>query len=521
MRALKDAVEFHQYQRYMQKYPTHASIEIYCSTIDDDKSRYYSIEPRKVAMGFESVILSSTSTRLQQQQQSTATENNIVHGNRWSVILASNMTQKNGECSSRSAVRLECYEVQPNTDIAVEVSSSDNEKPNHTLALTSTRVLASGTTVKVGGQTETNRTDGKYPLALSLSTHRLLWDNSVSGAVSLGMGLPDRSLHYISCSFTTLGAWPLLRGLRLSASCNLGVGRYPLKVSVRKANGNDNNRSLSVGLDPVAGKWELKMTSIRAVSKYVDFGIGISDVSKGGLSLMLFLQRGDNMTFKVPISIVRNNSNSYYYSLMPISFKVARIGFISFLLDVATASIIQTTTSTATTNIFTKYNFLQSTKKKRENHIETTTSQFHNGKQKTFLLFQTASKGRKESELQLQLMAKTAEKKKWIEASKNGLVITLATYYTQGTSQSLDVTSQLQFWVTDSKLFLPGGSSKAKIIGFYDLMSKDDDKDSFTVKLYVRYQIGSYLYEITVNDMDGLILPNEHAVQIRGCKIAQ
>jgi hypothetical protein len=94
-------------------------------------------------------------------------------------------------------------------------------------------------------------------------------------------------------------------------------------------------------------------------------------------------------------------------------------------------------------------------------------------------------------------------------------------YFILGASQSFNVTSQLQFWVTDSKLLLPGGSTKAKIIGFYDLMSKDDDKESVYVELYIPYQINSYLYKTTVNDMDYLILPNEHAVRIGDCKIAQ
>lgn len=527
---LKEAIEFFQYSQYMQKYPTHAAVELHCRVLDaEDKSSFYSIEPQKVAIGFESLILSSTSLspNKQQQQQSTGTqENNRGHdNNRWSVVLASNMSLKNGECSSQVATRLECYEVQPKTDIALEVTtSSSNDKNNNsmynppTLALTSTRILSTGTTVKVGAQAETN---GKHPLALSLSTHRLLFDNSIGAAMSLGMGLPNQKLHYLSCSLTTLGSWPLLRDSRLNIALSLGMGRYPLKVSLTRANSNANiSKTSSFGLDPMTGSWELKMSSIREVSKYVNLGIGIRDVSQSGLSVILFLQRGDHMTFKVPISIAKMGSSYYTTSLLPMPFKVARVGIASFLLDTVTHSILQSTVTTATSTLFTRYcKILQSLlNKKKVSSTESTwlpipTSQ---GK-RTLLLWQPkCRKGRRESEIQLQLMANTAEKKKWVEKSKNGLILVVASYFIPGTGQSLDVTSQLQFWVKDSQLTIPEGFSKARILGFYDLIVPEEDGDSnnLPIHLFVRYQFAAVLYEITVSDMDSLMIPNEHASRV-------
>jgi hypothetical protein len=335
------------------------------------------------------------------------------------------------------------------------------------------------------------------------------------------MGFPSQKLNYISCSFATLGVWPMLRDLRLDASLNLGLGRYPLKVSVRRETGNTTiNKTASFGLDPMTGSWELKMISIRGISKYVNFGIGISDVSKSGLSLLLLLQRGDHMTFKLPISIVKTGSSYYTTSLIPIHLKVARVGIMSFLLDVVTQCIVQSTVATATATIFTRYcNIFQSLMmKKTGSSIEPTwlPINYGQGQRTVLLLQQNYIKGRRESTIQLQLMAKTVEKKKRIEKSNDGLVLVLASYFIPGKRQSLDVTSQLQFWVKDSKLTIPGGFSKARISGFYDLIASegDDDGNALPASLFVRYLFASVLYEITVRDMESLIIPNEHARRV-------
>jgi hypothetical protein len=472
-------------------------------------------------MGFESLILSSTSLRPeQQQQQSTGTPkyNNLHGNNRWSVILASDMSLKNGECYSQVSTRLECYEVQPKTDVSLKVTTSSFNDDDIYLTLTSTRILSTGTAVTVGAQAETT---GKHPLALSLSTQRSLYNNSLGAALSLGMGFPSQKLNYISCSFATLGVWPMLRDLRLDASLNLGLGRYPLKVSVRRETGNTTiNKTASFGLDPMTGSWELKMISIRGISKYVNFGIGISDVSKSGLSLLLLLQRGDHMTFKLPISIAKTGSSYYTTSLIPIHLKVARVGIMSFLLDVVTQCIVQSTVATATATIFTRYcNIFQSLMmKKTGSSIEPTwlPINYGQGQRTVLLLQQNYIKGRRESTIQLQLMAKTVEKKKRIEKSNDGLVLVLASYFIPGKRQSLDVTSQLQFWVKDSKLTIPGGFSKARISGFYDLIASegDDDGNALPASLFVRYLFASVLYEITVRDMESLIIPNEHARRV-------
>ena len=69
------------------------------------------------------------------------------------------------------------------------------------------------------------------------------------------------------------------------------------------------------------------------------------------------------------------------------------------------------------------------------------------------------------------------------QEKKNGLVIVRAMYATQASSSSnsnpgtstnmnngtsLDVTIQLQFWVSDSKLILTS-NSKSHMLGFYDV----------------------------------------------------
>jgi len=82
---------------------------------------------------------------------------------------------------------------------------------------------------------------------------------------------------------------------------------------------------------------------------------------------------------------------------------------------------------------------------------------------------------RKLAEQQLCFMRQGAELSCQKEELSNGLIILNAMYYVDGDKNScnlrrqLDVRNQIQFWVANSSLFLPGGTSKSYLIGIYCL----------------------------------------------------
>ena len=81
----------------------------------------------------------------------------------------------------------------------------------------------------------------------------------------------------------------------------------------------------------------------------------------------------------------------------------------------------------------------------------------------------------KTSRTQLCFMRQGAELSCQKEELPNGLIILNAIYYVDGDENScnlrrhLDVRNQIQFWVANSSLFLPSGSSKSNLMGFYCL----------------------------------------------------
>jgi hypothetical protein len=141
-------------------------------------------------------------------------------------------------------------------------------------------------------------------------------------------------------------------------------------------------------------------------------------------------------------------------------------------------------------------------------------------------------KSRQDAEQQVQLMIKTAETCKTGEEGCNGLVIRKATYWVDG-GESMDATTQLQFWVNDSKIQLPA-TPKSDLLGFYKLkpaselsrasqswwdswmswLSSNKSNDSIAPrpKLTVRYAFHGKVYEITIEDSAELGLPNTNAL---------
>jgi hypothetical protein len=145
---------------------------------------------------------------------------------------------------------------------------------------------------------------------------------------------------------------------------------------------------------------------------------------------------------------------------------------------------------------------------------------------------------------QLFLMRSTAEKKTNSEMKRNGLVIRRAVYWVQRRHPSrtgsrfisLDATTQLQFWVTESKLVVPA-LPKSSWMGFYKLeephanktmkiwrwqfwkrwgnkRSVTPNEEKQEPRLTIRYVYQEFVYEITIADTEEITLPNSKAVLI-------
>ena len=149
------------------------------------------------------------------------------------------------------------------------------------------------------------------------------------------------------------------------------------------------------------------------------------------------------------------------------------------------------------------------------------------------------SKARADAENEKKLMERQAKSRRALEEETSGLVITKALYYVP-LRDSLDVTTQLQFWVENSSLDLPA-LSKQNLLGFCKVggdSSTSDDADATTwwqfwksppVKiqsklerrmpttplLKVQYDYGGSSYEITIKDEEPLSLPSNVARKVR------
>eukprot|EP00516_Mucochytrium_quahogii_P000127 CAMPEP_0203758642 /NCGR_PEP_ID=MMETSP0098-20131031/11494_1 /ASSEMBLY_ACC=CAM_ASM_000208 /TAXON_ID=96639 /ORGANISM=" , Strain NY0313808BC1" /LENGTH=706 /DNA_ID=CAMNT_0050651183 /DNA_START=162 /DNA_END=2279 /DNA_ORIENTATION=+ len=76
---------------------------------------------------------------------------------------------------------------------------------------------------------------------------------------------------------------------------------------------------------------------------------------------------------------------------------------------------------------------------------------------------------------------------------------------------NIDVTTQLNFFSKEDSLELHGGKSKAQLLGFYNPCL---GKPCVQPELYIRYQLASWVYEITVDDIEPVRLPSHRATLI-------
>ena len=123
---------------------------------------------------------------------------------------------------------------------------------------------------------------------------------------------------------------------------------------------------------------------------------------------------------------------------------------------------------------------------------------------------------KKEAEQAIELMTASVQRVMNVEQARHGLIIREAYYgrlFDTGDhpiaedSKMIDVRIPLQVMVKNSKLILPA-TSKAHITGFYD--------PCFGEKKHLRvvYQFRGTLHEVTVENMDSLVIPRQsHLVQ--------
>jgi hypothetical protein len=148
------------------------------------------------------------------------------------------------------------------------------------------------------------------------------------------------------------------------------------------------------------------------------------------------------------------------------------------------------------------------------------------------------SKTKPEATSQLLLMESVAERRRYAELQREGLVILKATYWLEEQTGpeiellTMDTTTQLQFWVSEGRLSLPA-LPKSCLLGFYDLRTEvknrprsqkwdwriwrwtrrsvDPEQQQMEPQLRVRYSYKGYVYEITCSDQDALTIPNRKA----------
>lgn len=324
---------------------------------------------------------------------------------------------------------------------------------------------------------------------LSVVSHRSLFENKVRGTWALGVGT-DFKFHYGLFSFTTLNdKYP-----QCTVKLNLGMSSFPLKLSAKHELESGQTGYVSYSWSPMGV--ELKTIFARALSSYVSWSMGIRHATQTGLTWLLQLERND-IVFRIPITITSKMGPGYWERLLLLSF-------VSFLID----DTIRDMTSCPKLTEITKKSL----------------------KQESSLL--GIDKSRRNAEQQVRLMATTAEASKAREEVCNGLVICKATYSVDS-GESMDVTTQLQFWVNDSKIHLPA-TPKSDLLGFFNLvtapelsvenqswwhswfewLSWNKSKESIipVPKLTVRYAFQGGIYEIKIEDSDELLLPNAKAL---------
>lgn len=312
----------------------------------------------------------------------------------------------------------------------------------------------------------------------------------------------------------------------------------------------------------------------RYLSQFSIFSTGIQMDSFRGLSWLFKWQRGD-VCINVPIQMTSiilgggSRSSGSRFDNMLYCVSSTYIGFLSFVIDAVVGDVVRRGMNRvmmvgegASKNGNTDSSSNKNNQKHRGNNTEE--------KEEDILTSSfSIQKEKKDAELQMQLMKRKAIINKRNEEEKGGLVIVEAKYGVKG-GESMDVSIQLQFWVSDSRLLLTS-NSKSHMLGFYDvtkgsqvaspssfpigttndeinsatkndghkhitaskrlhlfglfalwdsLCSHNDsvdrklEKDNKVAFLMIRYKFNGILYEICVLDNEAVSLPSPRAMKV-------
>ncbi|KAG7374365.1 protein of unknown function DUF3395 containing protein [Nitzschia inconspicua] len=265
------------------------------------------------------------------------------------------------------------------------------------------------------------------------------------------------------------------------------------------------------------GVWQTGLSLIQSLhSQVATVGLGWRILGTRGVQWIFSWNRG-NATINIPVLISKELTNASFGHVLYVSL-------VSYLIQESVGEmwgwVGQTITGTAETSPETK-NVLVGR---------------HSDPEKL----------RKDAETQRELMTRQAKRKMKIEQEKDGLVIQEAVYQVKD-GDKVDVTAQLQFWVTHSTLTLPA-RPKSELLGFYNVVASSQKPEPTTIdktsatwswsdvwsdllgikntrsvlgdkhekslpipELTIRYTFKQRSYRVTIKDRDELRLPSPQA----------
>lgn len=436
----------------------------------------------------------STNTTLSVDSTSVAMRWTVPpkRGARWSASFASRSVSRRKlgylTCTSRVG-----YDLLPSTQLYTEL---DFGAHSHATVGTYYR-LSRTSAIQVGIGSVPYTASGA--MAISVQGRRNFLKDRIGGTMTLGMDT-RRHFHVLQLGLRTL----VDRIPVISLNANIGVNASPFEVAV------ENQRGLvSVGIGRT-GNVILNGMARRSLSNSAALCVGVRAAGRRGISWLFQLERGD-FVMTIPVMVCTRFDGSSAIVMMYLTF-------LSGLID----GIIG--------------DFIGATKAK----YLATNGEDDNANDGSSTMRNTVSslsldKVREDAERQTSLMQRQATSKRKYEEAKKGLVIEQAVYYVEGAGGGkLDVPVQLQFWVTDSSLYLPS-TSKSNLLGFYDVrgtQQKNDDAvsslswksvwrrfwsepDVAIPKLYVRYKFEGDEFEVSILDDEELILPSPSAMRVK------
>lgn len=448
------------------------------------------------------------------------------------------------------------YQPLPHISITSDLAIGRNIESS--ISSSTTLTNGTGLSAKVTRQMfqrQKSGSGGEEPLAFGFSSNRSLTmfhGRTVHAMFALGLG-SDLVMHYGVLSFTTWGM-KTARGdesgrppPRLTAKLSMGT-QYPIVCSIDQShlvNSPHRSGQASLAWSPLQGCKLKAMISRKLFRKYsqdesefaANLGIGVEHTGMVGLKWLIEYHRPEGLTIRIPIFVSSFLSPGYWNRMLSVSL-------LSFFIDEMIEESWGYSSSTGSEASHTD----QSVSAKMA-AIEKERKWLH------------LSGAKRDAARQLSFMIPIVRQKQQYEESIDGLVILRATYsltYSATSdscpNRSLDVTQQLQFWVNDSRLYLPP-SSKSLLLGFYNLHNHDNvrtitppsrwrmmidnwlyrfglggggsehhsrlnkQEGSAAVTLSVRYKYNGGVYDIIVKDDDVLELPSTSALYLGSSKV--